>query len=116
MTFVKPMITPKHLGLTVFLHHSYGSKQLIEDLNSHGYTLPYTEVRHFLTSAAIHMANVQQQTESGMIYSISFLIEIKIYAAIHMANIQQQTESGRIYSISFLIEIKIYDPGGAVIK
>ena len=51
---VKPMITQKHLGLTAYLHHSYGSKKLIEDLNSHGYTLPYSEVRHFLTSAAFH--------------------------------------------------------------
>ena len=49
MALVKPMITPKHLGLSVYLHHSYGSKKLIEDLNSHGYTLPYSEIRHFLT-------------------------------------------------------------------
>lgn len=64
---VKSIITPKHLGLSIYLHHSYGSKKLIEDLHSHGYTLSYTEVRHFLTSAAIHMASVQERTLSGMI-------------------------------------------------
>ena len=67
---VKNIITPKHLGLTVYLHHSYGSKKLIEDLHSHGYTLSYSEVRHFLTSAALHMTEVQQQTASGICYKI----------------------------------------------
>lgn len=62
---VKPVLTPKHLGLSVYLHHTYGSKKLIEDLHCHGYTLPYSEVRHFLTSAAIHMSSVQSQTPSG---------------------------------------------------
>ena len=62
---VKPVTTPKHLGLSVYLHHSYGSKKLIEDLHAHGYTLSYSEVRHFLTSAAHHMASMQLQTTSG---------------------------------------------------
>ncbi|WAR01041.1 hypothetical protein MAR_025413 [Mya arenaria] len=64
-TLVQPsVITPKHLGLTVYLHHTFGSKKLIEDLNVHGYTLPYTEVRHFLTSAALHTISSQQKTPS----------------------------------------------------
>ena len=57
--------TPKHFGLTVHLHHVYGSKKLIEDLHTLGYTLSYTEIRHFLTSAANHMSSSQQKTPSG---------------------------------------------------
>lgn len=64
---VKPTTTPKHLGLSVYLHHSYGSKKLIEDLHAHGYTWSYTEVRHFLTSAALHMSSAQDQTPSGRV-------------------------------------------------
>ncbi|WAQ97425.1 hypothetical protein MAR_030115, partial [Mya arenaria] len=64
-TLVQPsVITPKHLGLTVYLHYTFGGKKLIEDLNVHGYTLPYTEVRHFLTSAALHTISSQQKTPS----------------------------------------------------
>ena len=55
------MITQKHLGLTAYLHQSYGSKKLIEDLNSHGYTVPYSEVRHVL-----HRQLFTQQTASGI--------------------------------------------------
>jgi len=62
---VTNVVTPKHLGLSIYLHHSFGSKKLIDDLHSHGYTLSYTEYRHFLTSAALHMASRQQLTLSG---------------------------------------------------
>ena len=57
--------TPKHLCVTVYLHNVYGSKQLIEDLHTHGYTLTYTEGLHFQTSAANHMFSSQQKTPSG---------------------------------------------------
>jgi hypothetical protein len=66
-TLVKSVVTPKHLALSIYLHHTYGSKKLIEDLNSHGYTLSYHEVRHFLTSAARYMSSIQEQTPSGAI-------------------------------------------------
>ena len=46
---IASIITPKHLGLTVYVHHTFGSKKLIEDLNTLGYTISYSEVRHFLT-------------------------------------------------------------------
>ena len=59
------VITPKQFGLTVYLHHQYGSKKLFEDLNEYGHTLPYSEIRHFLTSAAVHLAAEQVKTPSG---------------------------------------------------
>ncbi|XP_053400818.1 uncharacterized protein LOC128557464 [Mercenaria mercenaria] len=64
---VKHVITPKHLGLSIYLHHSFGSKKLIEDLHSHGYTLSYNEYRQFLTSAALHASSMQKKTFSGAI-------------------------------------------------
>ena len=64
-TLIAPIITPKHLGLTVYLHHTFGSKKLIEDLNILGYTMSYSEVRHFLTSAAVEISRTQTATPSG---------------------------------------------------
>ena len=40
------------LGLGVKLHHKFGSRDLIEILNAHGYTVPYDEVLRFRKSAA----------------------------------------------------------------
>ena len=62
---VTSILTPKHLGLTVYLHHTFGSKKLNEDLNALGYITTYSEVRHFLTSAAVHMTSTQETTPSG---------------------------------------------------
>ena len=58
-------ITPKHLGLSVYLHHTFGSKKLIEDLYVLGYTISYAEMRHFLTSAALHVSKKESRTQSG---------------------------------------------------
>ena len=38
--------------LAVQMHHKFGSKQLIEDLNSLGHAASYDELRRFLTSVA----------------------------------------------------------------
>ena len=57
--------TPKQLGLSVYLHYTFGSKKLIEDLNVLGHTLIYSEVRWFLTSAALYMSTSQTRTQSG---------------------------------------------------
>ena len=46
-TLIAPVITQKHLGLTVYLHHTFGSKKLIKHLNTLGYIMSYSEVRHF---------------------------------------------------------------------
>ena len=46
-TLIASIITPKHLGLTVYVHQTFGSKKLIEDLNNLGYTMSYSEGRHF---------------------------------------------------------------------
>ena len=46
----KNRFTPFHLGLALQIHHMFGSKSLIEILNSHGFCASYAEVRHYLTS------------------------------------------------------------------
>ena len=66
-TLVTSVLSPKHLGLSVHLHHDYGSRKLIEDMHSLGYGISYTELRHFLTSAAVHVTSTQQITPSGAI-------------------------------------------------
>lgn len=59
------IMSPKHLGLAVSLHHQFGSRKLVEELNSLGYCVSYPELRRFLTSAAVHASNSQQHTLSG---------------------------------------------------
>lgn len=44
--------THLHLGLGMEWHHNYGSKQLIETLNSYGFCISY-ELRRFITGAAM---------------------------------------------------------------
>lgn len=50
--------TPITMGLGIYIHHEFGSKQLVENLNSLGHCISYDEVRRFLSSAALD----QQQT------------------------------------------------------
>lgn len=59
---VSSVPSPKHLGLAVHLHHSYGSRKLIETVHNLGHCISYTELRHFLTSAASHTIDQQQQS------------------------------------------------------
>lgn len=44
--------TPISFGLGIQLHHKFGSRQLIEVLHELGHSIPYDEVRRFLTSVA----------------------------------------------------------------
>ena len=46
-TLIAPVFTSKHLGLTVYLHHIFGSKKLIKDINTLSNTMSYSEVRLF---------------------------------------------------------------------
>ncbi|WAR17388.1 LOW QUALITY PROTEIN: hypothetical protein MAR_031982 [Mya arenaria] len=57
--------SPKHLGLTVHLYKEFGSRHLIEDMNSLGYGISYSELRMFLSSAAEHAIKTQCITETG---------------------------------------------------
>ena len=59
--------SPKHLGLAVHLYHEYHSRELVEDLYNLGHCISYTELRCFLTSAAIHATSTQTVTPSGAI-------------------------------------------------
>ena len=63
------IISPKRLGLAVHLHHEFGSRKLIEDLNALGHCVSYAELRRFLTSAAEHIYTEQTVTPSGAIVS-----------------------------------------------
>ena len=58
----RSILTPKHLGLTNHLHHEFGSRKLIDDLNAHGYCISYDEFRKFQTSAALYNSSLQQTT------------------------------------------------------
>lgn len=44
--------TPISFGLGIHLHHKFGSWQLIETLHGLGHSIPYDEVRRFMTSVA----------------------------------------------------------------
>lgn len=46
------MYTPITLGLAIMVHHEFGSKALISELNALGHCVSYTEVRQFLTSVS----------------------------------------------------------------
>ena len=62
-TLATSVVSPKHLGLAVTLHHDYGSRKLIENMYSHGYSISYTELRCFLTSA--YVASLQEPSVVG---------------------------------------------------
>ena len=49
----KHTFTPFHLGLAIQLHHEFGSRGLVDNLNSHGFCASYSEMRRFLTSVAL---------------------------------------------------------------
>ena len=49
----KGVLPPLQLGIGITLHHDYGSKMLIELLNAFGFCASYSEVRQFMTSAAM---------------------------------------------------------------
>ena len=53
----KNVMTPFHVGLALQLYHDFGSKQLIETLNAHGFCCSYDEVRRYLSSLANHEMN-----------------------------------------------------------
>jgi hypothetical protein len=40
-------------AFTVQLYHEFGSRGLVDNLNSHGFCASYSEVRRFLTSVAL---------------------------------------------------------------
>jgi hypothetical protein len=52
-TLLYETFTPFHLGLAVQLYHEFGSRGLVDNLNSHGFCSSYSEVRRFLTSVAL---------------------------------------------------------------
>ena len=52
-------VTPKHLGLTNYIHRNFGSRKLIDVLHKHGYCISYDEYWKFVTSAAIFNITLQ---------------------------------------------------------
>lgn len=65
VTLATSVASPKHLGLAARLHHDYGSRQLVDDMYHMGYSVSYTEVRRFETSAAQHVCDQQICTPSA---------------------------------------------------
>ena len=59
------VISPKHLGLAVYLHHEFESRKLVDSVHAMGYCISYTELRRFLTSAAEHINASQEPTSPG---------------------------------------------------
>ena len=60
------IISPKHLGLAVYLHHEFGGRTLVDSLqHAMGYCISYTELCRFLTSAAEHINASQEPTSTG---------------------------------------------------
>ena len=49
----RALIAPLQLGLGVQMHHQFGSKFLIDSLNSHGFCSSYSTVQKFERSAAV---------------------------------------------------------------
>ena len=59
------IMSPKHLGLAVNMHHNHGSRKLIDMMSANGYGISYTELRHFLTSSALHVASIKEPSAVG---------------------------------------------------
>ena len=50
------VLAPLQIGLAVQMHHHFGSRFLVDSLNSHGFCTSYTEVKKFEMSAASSQA------------------------------------------------------------
>ena len=62
--------TPLQIGLAIQLHHEYGSRNLIDTLNSHGFYINYDDLTKFITSVATsELEHIQAETyiPSGII-------------------------------------------------
>jgi hypothetical protein len=59
------VMSPKHLGLAVSLQHDFGSRKLVDTMLTLGYCISYTELRRFLTSAALHVDSAQAPSKTG---------------------------------------------------
>ena len=55
--------SPKHLGLAMELYHNFGSRKLNELVYHLGYSVSYSELRRFLTSASSYIAQVTTQSK-----------------------------------------------------
>lgn len=58
--------TPITMGLGLYAHHEFGSKQLVEILSKLGLSITYDEVRRFLTSVAIDQQNDSSYVPRGL--------------------------------------------------
>lgn len=58
-TLATSTMSPKHLGLAIHFHHEFGSRKLVEHMFSLGYSVSYSELRRFLTSAALQVSATQ---------------------------------------------------------
>ena len=89
--------TPITFGLGVKLHHDHGSPELIDDLSTLGYSIPYDEVRRFITAIALDQLSTK--------YDVHIPRDISVYdpenvrttvdAAIDHVDQDEQTIDGK---------------------
>ena len=79
------------LGLAIRVHHDFGSKKLIDDLHALGISVPYDEIRQFLTSVAIDQKTDDIYVPRGIRNYSNTLID----AAIDNFNKNEETLDGK---------------------
>jgi hypothetical protein len=91
------VLTPVTLGLGVHLHHEFGSKKLLDVLNSLGMTVTYDEVRRFSTSVATEQLaqNEGLNIPRGIQNIISGFYETYVDAAIDNFDQNEETVDGK---------------------
>ena len=58
--------SPITLGLALYIHHEFGSKQLLQELHAMAHSISYDEVCRFLTSAAINQQRQDVYVPTGL--------------------------------------------------
>ena len=56
----RTVIAPLQIGLATQLHHLFGSRQLVDTVNSLGFCSSYTETERFLRNAAVTDIDINQ--------------------------------------------------------
>ena len=85
--------SPITLGLALYIHHEFGSKQLLQELHAMGHSISYDEVRRFLTSAAINQQGQDVYVPTGLQDSSNGRVQID--AAIDNFDQNEETLDGK---------------------
>ena len=85
--------SPITLGLALYVHHEFGSKQLVQELHALGHSISYDEVRRFLTSAAVNQKAQEVYIPTGL--RDSGVNKVQIDAAIDNFDQNEETLDGK---------------------